>query len=315
MYLALGKKQLLLSLMRQNSKYDAVFQFMSQDFTEQDNKTAASKNAFRALTKRKYDLAAGFFLLAGMLPDAVNMCFRHMNDPQLAIVLCRLMEGDQSPLLKRVVRQSMIPFAEEKQDVYVEYIALQLLRKFDDSVYVLLSASGRQSESKFHPSTSALLRLIDHSKSRLYAVPKHLINAAERKAAAVYAQQGMGLLRHGGVPRRRRPPTPQAGEEGGLVAPVIPDLPVPLRPTLVRCRSVGVSGRLEEGDSARVDSVRRMPAVGRCRWPAGLGSRPSRPVRCPCPPRPASACRLPTAGRSLWGAASASLPSPPARWR
>ena len=193
-YLALGKKQLLLGLMKQNSKYDAVFQFMSQDFSEQDNRESASKNAFRALTKRKYDLACGFFLLAGMVADAVNLCFRHMNDPQLAIVICRLVEGEQSVLLKKVVRQTMIPFAEEKQDVYIEYIALQLLRRNDESVYVLLSASGRQAESTFHPSTAALLRLVNHSKSRLYAVPKHLINAAERKAAAVYAQCGMGML-------------------------------------------------------------------------------------------------------------------------
>ena len=193
-YLALGKKSVLLGLMRQNSKYEAVFQFMSQDFGEQDNRTAASKNAFRALTKRKYELAAGFFLLAGMLSDAVNMCFRHMNDPQLAIVLCRLVEGENSALLRQVVKRSMILFAEEKHDVYIEYFALQLLKRHEESVYALLSASGREDDVVYHASTASLLRLVDHSKSRLYAVPRHLLNAAQRKSAATYARLSMGIL-------------------------------------------------------------------------------------------------------------------------
>ena len=193
-YLALGKKSVLLGLMRQNSKYEAVFQFMSQDFDEQDNRTAASKNAFRALTKRKYELAAGFFLLAGMLSDAVNMCFRHMNDPQLAIVLCRLVEGENSPLLRQVVKRSMIPFAEEKRDVYIEYFALQLLKRQEESVYALLSASGREGDVVYHASTASFLRLVDHSKSRLYTVPRHLVSAAQRKSAATYARLGMGVL-------------------------------------------------------------------------------------------------------------------------
>ena len=209
-YLALGKKSVLLGLMRQNSKYEAVFQFMSQDFEEQENRTAASKNAFRALTKRKYELAAGFFLLAGMLADAVNMCFRHMNDPQLAIVLCRLVEGENSALLRQVVKRSMIPFAEEKHDVYIEYFALQLLKRQEESVYALLSASGREEDVVYHASTASLLRLIDHSKSRLYAVPRHLLNAAQRKSAATYARLGIGVLALEEYPTEDVIPPPRA---------------------------------------------------------------------------------------------------------
>ena len=45
------------------------------------------------IIRQRYEYAAAFFLLGEKLKDAVSVCLKQLNDPQLAIVLCRLFEG------------------------------------------------------------------------------------------------------------------------------------------------------------------------------------------------------------------------------
>ncbi|THD24695.1 hypothetical protein D915_004581 [Fasciola hepatica] len=50
----------------------------------------AKLNAFRLLSQHRYQQAAGLFLLAGCLDDAVRVCLDTLKDLQLAVVLVRL---------------------------------------------------------------------------------------------------------------------------------------------------------------------------------------------------------------------------------
>lgn len=51
-------------------------QFFSNNFTEDRWRKAALKNAYALLGKQRFEHAAGFFLLAGSLKDAVEV--RHV---------------------------------------------------------------------------------------------------------------------------------------------------------------------------------------------------------------------------------------------
>lgn len=45
----------------------------------------------------RYETAAGFFLLAGSLKDAVGVIAKECADPQLALLVARLVEGAPKP--------------------------------------------------------------------------------------------------------------------------------------------------------------------------------------------------------------------------
>lgn len=51
---------------------------------------AALKNAFVLLSKRKFQLSAAFFVLGGEVGDAITVCLKNLEDPQLALVVARL---------------------------------------------------------------------------------------------------------------------------------------------------------------------------------------------------------------------------------
>ncbi|CAN0074622.1 unnamed protein product [Lampetra planeri] len=92
-YLAMGKKGVLWGLFR--SKGDSkMTQFFSNNFTEERWRSAALKNAFALLGKRRFEQAAAFFLLAGALRDAIEVCLEKLNDIQLALVVARLQEAN-----------------------------------------------------------------------------------------------------------------------------------------------------------------------------------------------------------------------------
>ncbi|MCQ8205883.1 hypothetical protein NP569_26720, partial [Vibrio parahaemolyticus] len=64
----------------------------------------AQKNAYALLGKRRFQYAAAFFLLAGRLGDAVEVCLRQLKDIQLAIAITRVYEGDSGPILRKLLQ-------------------------------------------------------------------------------------------------------------------------------------------------------------------------------------------------------------------
>lgn len=96
-YLAMKKKGVLWGLFK-TVKDVKMSEFFKNDFAEAKWQTAALKNAFVLLGKQRFEHAAAFFLLAGRLKDAVEVCIRSLHDLQLALVIVRLYETDYDKL-------------------------------------------------------------------------------------------------------------------------------------------------------------------------------------------------------------------------
>ncbi|NXC27642.1 DMXL1 protein, partial [Campylorhamphus procurvoides] len=108
-YLAMKKKAVIWGLYR-SQKDTKMTQFFGNNFTEDRWRKAALKNAFSLLGKQRFEHSAAFFLLAGHLKDAVEVCLEKLNDIQLALVISRLYESEfevsstyKSVLQKRVL--------------------------------------------------------------------------------------------------------------------------------------------------------------------------------------------------------------------
>ncbi|OXB57943.1 hypothetical protein ASZ78_014770 [Callipepla squamata] len=92
-YLAMKKKAVIWGLYR-SQKDTKMTQFFGNNFAEDRWRKAALKNAFSLLGKQRFEHSAAFFLLAGHLKDAVEVCLEKLNDIQLALVISRLYESE-----------------------------------------------------------------------------------------------------------------------------------------------------------------------------------------------------------------------------
>lgn len=68
------KKSLVWGLYR-SKRDDRMTSFFANDFSEDRWRKAALKNAFALLGKQRFEHAAAFFMLAGALRDAIEVCF------------------------------------------------------------------------------------------------------------------------------------------------------------------------------------------------------------------------------------------------
>ena len=86
-----------------------LMQFFSNNFSEDRWHKASLKNAFALLTKQRFEESAAFFLLAGKLWDAVEVCLRKLKDLQLAMVITRLYEGGEAGVVyHRILREEVL---------------------------------------------------------------------------------------------------------------------------------------------------------------------------------------------------------------
>lgn len=109
-YLAMKKKSLVWGLFR-SARDERMTSFFANNFTEERWRKAALKNAFALLGKQRFDHAAAFFLLAGALRDAIDVCLNKLDDLQLAMIIARLYEGelDACPAsLKRLLYEEIL---------------------------------------------------------------------------------------------------------------------------------------------------------------------------------------------------------------
>ncbi|KAF1802905.1 RAVE protein 1 C terminal-domain-containing protein [Mucor lusitanicus] len=140
-YLALRKKNLIEGLWKTTSSHKeqvAMKKFLANDFTDPRWQRAASKNAFALLGKQRFEYAAAFFLLADKLKDAVNVILKNIKDFQLAIAICRVYEGDHSPLLREILENAVIPMAIENNDRWLISMAYWLLDRHKDAVRAMV---------------------------------------------------------------------------------------------------------------------------------------------------------------------------------
>ncbi|KAK4999196.1 regulator of (H+)-ATPase in vacuolar membrane [Elasticomyces elasticus] len=118
-YLALRKKQILVGLWRMatwSREQSATMRLLKNDFSDERWKTAAKKNAYALMGRRRFEYAAAFFLLGDDLASAVNILDRQLRDTQLAIAVARVYGGDDSPVLRRFLRENMLPDAVREGD-------------------------------------------------------------------------------------------------------------------------------------------------------------------------------------------------------
>jgi hypothetical protein len=55
-------------------------------------------------------------MLGGDASSALNVCAKNLQDEQLALVICRLVEGSGGPLERNLISNVLLPDAVEKGD-------------------------------------------------------------------------------------------------------------------------------------------------------------------------------------------------------
>lgn len=113
-YLALRKKNVLTGLWRMatwSREQAATMRLLKNDFSDPRWRTAANKNAYALMGKRRFEYAAAFFLLADNLDSAVSVLSNQLGDIQLAIAVARVYGGDDSPTLKKFLSERVLPHA------------------------------------------------------------------------------------------------------------------------------------------------------------------------------------------------------------
>ncbi|KAJ7630787.1 RAVE protein 1 C terminal-domain-containing protein [Roridomyces roridus] len=142
-YFALGKVKLVHGLWRQSAwhkEQNVMLKFLANDFTESRWRTAALKNAFALLGRRRFEYAAAFFLLGGALQDAVNVCLKQLGDFQLAVALARVVEqSNEGPVLLGILNNTVLPTAFREGNRWLASWGFWLLHRRDLAVRILIT--------------------------------------------------------------------------------------------------------------------------------------------------------------------------------
>ncbi|KAM9392555.1 dmX-like protein 1 isoform 2-T2 [Pholidichthys leucotaenia] len=156
-YLALKKKTVVWGLYR-SQKNVKMTEFFHNNFSEDRWRKAALKNAFSLLGKQRFQHSAAFFLLAGSLKDAVEVCIEKMQDLQLALVISRLYESEfeTGSTYKKILQRHVLGHDKQipaHQDPFLRSMAYWVLEDYSKALDTLLekpanSASPGTTESK-----------------------------------------------------------------------------------------------------------------------------------------------------------------------
>jgi hypothetical protein len=77
-------------------------------------------------------------LLADHLEDAVEVCLRQIKDMQLAIALCRVYEGDNGPILRKVIQDEVLILAAQEGNRWLASWGFWMLGRKDMAVRALV---------------------------------------------------------------------------------------------------------------------------------------------------------------------------------
>ena len=84
------------------------------------------------------EYAVAFFLLAGNVRDAVNVCAQQMQDIQLAIAVARVHDGDSSPVFHELLEEKVLPLAAFEGNRWMASWAFWMLGRRDMAVRSLI---------------------------------------------------------------------------------------------------------------------------------------------------------------------------------
>uniref|UniRef100_A0ACD5VM29 Uncharacterized protein n=1 Tax=Avena sativa TaxID=4498 RepID=A0ACD5VM29_AVESA len=136
LYIALNRMKVLVGLFKisRNEKDKRLYDFLCRNFEEEKNKAAALKNAYVLLGRHQWELAIAFFLLGGDASSALSVCAKNLQDEQLALVICRLVEGSGGPLEHNIISNVLLPDAVEKGDHWLSSLLEWMLGNYSQSV-------------------------------------------------------------------------------------------------------------------------------------------------------------------------------------
>ncbi|XP_048190248.1 dmX-like protein 1 isoform X2 [Perognathus longimembris pacificus] len=159
-YLAMKKKAVIWGLYR-SQKDTRMTQFFGHNFEEERWRKAALKNAFSLLGKQRFEHSAAFFLLAGCLRDAVEVCLEKLNDIQLALVIARLHETefDKSTTYKSILQKKVLGIDSHVNggsssdvsvhcDPFLRSMAYWILEDYSDALETLIKQPIRQDDDQ-----------------------------------------------------------------------------------------------------------------------------------------------------------------------
>ena len=133
-YILLKKKGALASLYKNTQEGNKIYEFILHDFAEDRWKKAANRNAYQLLSQKKYIAAAAFYLLGNHINEAVQVALVHLKDIQLAVTICRLMEGDNSEELKNIYSEYYIGQGTKCKDPWLTSLGYWLCGKHMESL-------------------------------------------------------------------------------------------------------------------------------------------------------------------------------------
>ncbi|XP_010632202.1 dmX-like protein 1 isoform X1 [Fukomys damarensis] len=159
-YLAMKKKAVIWGLYR-SQKDTRMTQFFGHNFEEERWRKAALKNAFSLLGKQRFEHSAAFFLLAGCLRDAIEVCLEKLNDIQLALVIARLYESeyDTSATYKSILCKKVLgigsPVSEPSSlninmhyDPFLRSIAYWILEDYSGALETLIKQPIKENDDQ-----------------------------------------------------------------------------------------------------------------------------------------------------------------------
>ncbi|KAM4616891.1 dmX-like protein 1 [Polymixia lowei] len=157
-YLAMKKKAVVWGLYR-SQKNAKMTDFFSNNFSEDRWRKAALKNAFSLLGKQRFQHSAAFFLLAGSLKDAVEVCLEKMQDLQLALVISRLYESEfeTASTYKKILQRNVLGQDKQipaHQDPFLRSVAHWVLEDYSRALDTLLEQPANTTGSGSAGSTS-----------------------------------------------------------------------------------------------------------------------------------------------------------------
>lgn len=84
------------------------------------------------------EYAAAFFLLADNLAAAADVCINQLKDVQLAVAISRVYEGDEGPVLRKILHDDVLPLAAQEGNRWLASWAFWMLRRKDMAVRALI---------------------------------------------------------------------------------------------------------------------------------------------------------------------------------
>ncbi|XP_074185285.1 dmX-like protein 2 [Rhinolophus sinicus] len=155
-YLSMKKKAVVWGLFR--SQHDEkMTTFFSHNFNEDRWRKAALKNAFSLLGKQRFEQSAAFFLLAGSLKDAIEVCLEKMEDIQLAMVIARLYESEfeTSSTYISILNQKILGYQKDNSgfdckklhpDPFLRSLAYWVMKDYVQALDTLLEQTPKEDD-------------------------------------------------------------------------------------------------------------------------------------------------------------------------